>query len=124
MKTYFKVLLVILAIALLVGCEDPNLGKSSKRMAQERLLNELDNCDTKFGSDSESRRQMSQEYCSEVLDRVDSLIREGYFEDDEETKKVLNKAEEENITISDRNKEIEDAQKELDDMYNDIAGDI
>lgn len=113
--------MILLISLFLFGCEASTEGKTSKRLAQERLLSELKNCDTKFGTDSADRRQMSRDYCIEVLDRIDTLIKEGYFDDDIIPKETVHQAQ----------KDLEDTENatttqydELDEIINKITGDI
>lgn len=51
--------------------------KTPKMEAQERLLTELRDCSSKFGSDY---RSMNQEYCETILSSIKYLIDQGHFE--------------------------------------------
>jgi hypothetical protein len=112
-------LTIIFLFILIVGCSDcPQ--KTGKELAQEKLLYELSRCNSKFGDNSyQNQREKNAAYCNQVLERVDKLVRDGYFDKEE-----VDNVEVPNITkpiVIDEDKQ---AYEELDAISNEIIGDI
>lgn len=114
------VIILLCVLFLVSGCTvDYTVGKSSTRLAQETLLKELEYCDHKFDSDNVKRKELNNNYCMEVLDVVESLIRDGYFEIDKETEVIIS-----NVTQPKSIPEFDYAVKELEKVKDGIIGDI
>ncbi len=105
-------------LLLVTGCDDVD-NRTAKEKAQDALLDELDNCGNAFGSnDGETKRTRHKEYCTYVLEMIDTLIRDGYFDDDGQSKKIQ---EEKNIT---KTSSIDEIEKEIYESVNNIRDSI
>jgi hypothetical protein len=110
----------LVLILLLTACEtiDKYKGKTSKRIAQEALIYELEHCNSKFTSSSSSSQnvELSEAYCSKVLSLMQKLMEGGYFEDSEKVQQLI-------ITTKTNQKNILDVTNTTDNL-NEIASDI
>jgi len=101
---------LILILLFIAGC-----GKCTPRNLEETLLEELDNCDYKFGTDSSEKRQLSSAYCNRILDEIRKYKEQGLIEIQKEV--ILDKEiEEEVIPVQDK--------EQIDRAVDEIIGNI
>lgn len=123
MKSKIFVFLFLLLIIVLTGCESVDENFSSKKLAERTLINELQNCESKFGTDTTAKREANIEYCYKVLDIVDDLYRNGFLEGDADVENALQNAR----NVTGEYKVTDDsaaAYDELDKTVSEIIGDI
>lgn len=123
MKSKLFLFLFIIFVILLMGCESAEKNFTPKKMAQRKLLEELSHCESKFGTDSASKREANVDYCYRVLGFVESLVVSGYFESYDGSDQIITQAK--NITLTPERTTVEvEAYSNLDKTINDIIGDI
>lgn len=125
-NTTMKKIMIILAILTLIfltGCEE----LTPKRLAQQRVLSELYNCDDKYGDSSyESNRGPNIAYCERMADLVEQLIYDGFFEGEDGVTEALTEKQDfvKGVTPTEEVIEPEDKVSESMKEINDIIGDI
>ncbi len=117
------IILAILTLIFLTGCEE----LTPKRLAQQRVLSELYNCDDKYGDSSyESNRGPNIAYCERMADLVEQLIYDGFFEGEDGVTEALTEKQDfvKGVTPTEEVIEPEDKVSESMKEINDIIGDI
>jgi 5-bromo-4-chloroindolyl phosphate hydrolysis protein len=120
MKTILTLLIItsIILTSIITGCNENNL--SIEGNAKKQLINELKNCETKYGRNTDSNGRTDIEtldknvaYCDKTLTEVTKLIEQGCITEDNLTTDTIN-------TINEKKEKKEGEKNYRDEVVGDI----